>query len=227
MRDRVAATGVSHDRICVIHNWADGVALRPSPRLTNPSRAEWGLADKFVVGYSGNFGRVHEFRTLIDAAEGLRALPDVVFLLIGAGAQRRVVEAAAADRGLSNLMFKPYQPRATLNQSLGAADVHVVTLRPEFEGLVVPSKFYGVAAVGRPTIFIGDPDGEIGSIIREADCGICVEEGDVGAMTSAIRRLRDDAPLRETMGRNARHVFAQRFEKSLAIGAWLTLIEGL
>jgi glycosyltransferase involved in cell wall biosynthesis len=185
------------------------------------------LTDKFVVGYSGNFGRVHEFQTLMGAAERLRARSDIVFLLIGAGAQRSVLETAASIRGVSNLVFKPYQPRGKLGQSLGAADVHVVTLRPELEGLVVPSKFYGVAAIGRPTIFIGDSQGEIATIIREADCGISVNQGDVGGMVAAVERLRDDVPLRETMGRNARAVFERRFDRELAIDAWRGLVEGL
>lgn len=227
MRDRVAAAGVAHERIRVIPNWADGGALQPTSGSTNPLRAEWGLVDKFVVGYSGNFGRVHEFQTLIGAVEALRGESDIAFLLIGAGAQVVVLEIAAKDRGLTNLVFKPYQPRSRLSQSLGVADVHIVTLRPELEGLVVPSKFYGIAAAGRPTIFIGNPDGEIGSVIREAECGICVAQGDVRGLAEAISRLRTDPETRERMGRNARRALELRFDKSIAVAAWRSLIHGV
>ena len=168
MRERVTALGVDPRKIAVIPNWADGARLRPMPRDGNPLRAEWGLGDRFVVGYSGNLGRVHDFRTVLDAADALRAQPDIVFQFIGGGAQMEALRQTVAERRLPNVVFKPYQPREMLGQSLGAADVHLVTLRPELEGLVVPSKFSGVAAVGRPTIFIGDPEGEIGSIVREA-----------------------------------------------------------
>jgi glycosyltransferase involved in cell wall biosynthesis len=224
MRDRVAETGVLRERIRVIPNWADGMALQPTIPGANPLRAEWGLAGKFIVGYSGNFGRVHEFETLIGAAEALRSQVDIGFLLIGAGAQIVVLEIAARDRGLTNLVFKPYQPRGQLNQSLGLADVHIVTLRSELEGLVVPSKFYGIAAVGRPTIFVGDPYGEIGSIVREAECGVCVAQGDVKGLAEAITRLRDDPSIRERMGRNARRTFELRFEKSIGVAAWRSLL---
>src|SRR5208283_778929 len=104
---------------------------------------------------------------------------DIMFLFVGGGAQKDFIADTAARRGLDNLLFKPYQPRERLAQSLGAADVHLVTLRPELEGLVVPSKFYGIAAAARPTIFIGNPEGEIGAEVRAANSGLCIRQGDV------------------------------------------------
>lgn len=227
MRERVVALGVDPKNIVEIPNWADGTVLHPPLTAKNPLRTEWGLGDRFVVGYSGNFGRAHEFQTLFGAAEALRAQADIAFVLIGTGARLAVLEIAARDQGLSSLVFKPYQPRSRLSQSLGVADVHIVTLRPELEGLVVPSKFYGIAAVGRPTIFIGDPDGEVGSIVRETDCGLCVSQGDVSGLTEAISKLRDDPQTRERMGRNARRAFELRFDKSIAVAAWRSLLYAL
>ncbi len=227
MRERVAALGVDPRKIEVIANWADGALLRPLDRGAHPLRAEWGLDGKFVVGYSGNLGRVHEFRTVLDAADALRAQTDIVFLFVGGGARKVALAMAAEERGLSNVLFKPYQPRASLGQSLSAADVHLVTLRPELEGLVVPSKFYGVAAVGRPTIFIGDAKGEIGSVVQEAECGICVKQGDVEGLVGAVTSLRNDSLLRERMGTNARRVFDERYDKALAVAAWRSLLESV
>ena len=64
--------------------------------------------------------------------------------------------------------------RERLIESLGAADVHLCTLRPEFEGLVQPSKLYGIGAAGRPTIFVGDAQGETATILRQGGCGIAI-----------------------------------------------------
>ena len=224
MRERVTALGVDPRTIAVIPNWADGALLRPVERGANPLRAEWELGDKFVVGYSGNLGRVHEFRTILDAADSLRTQTDIVFLFIGDGAQKAPLATAAQQRGLSNILFKPYQPREALGQSLGVADVHLVTLRPELEGLVVPSKFYGVAAVGRPTIFIGDAEGEIGSVVRTAECGMSVQQGDGAELAAAITALRDDSALRERMGANARRVFEERYDRAIAVEEWRRLL---
>lgn len=224
MRDRVVALGVDPGKVLVIPNWADGSAIIPVPAKANPLRAEWGLGDGFVVGYSGNMGRAHEFQTILDAAAELRGEADIFFLFIGGGAQKAMVAEASAERGLSNLMFKPYQPRARLDQSLGAADVHLVSLQPALEGLIVPSKFYGIAAAGRPTIFIGDPDGEIGSVIRTAECGRCVRQGDVKGLVAAIWVMRRNAELRDRLGCNARRLFEEQYDKPIAVEKWRKLL---
>ena len=169
-------------------------------------------------------GRAHEFQTILDAALALREERDIVFLFIGAGAQQGMLAQVAAQRQL-NALFKPYQPRAMLAQSLSVADAHFVSLRPELEGLVVPSKFYGVTAVGRPAILIGDKDGEIGQEIATAACGFAVQEGDVAGLVDAIRALRDDAAIRERMGGNARRFFEESHDKPIAIEKWRRLLE--
>src|SRR5208283_1238027 len=149
---------------------------------------------------------------------------DIMFLFVGGGAQKDFIAATAAERGLANLLFKPYQSREQLAQSLGAADVHLVTLRPELEGLIVPSKFYGIAAAARPTIFIGDPGGEIGTEVRTSNSGLCVRQGDVEGLATAIRSLRDSVELREHMGRNARYIFELRYDMPIAIESWRALL---
>ena len=154
----------------MIPNWADGSALHPIHPDTNPLRTEWGLEGKFVVGYSGNMGRAHEFQTIIDAAAALRRNATLCSCS-SAAARSRLGSAEMAAQRQINALFKPYQPRAMLAQSLGVADVHFVSLRPALEGLVVPSKFYGITAVGRPAILIGDKEGEIGKTIGTAACG--------------------------------------------------------
>lgn len=216
----VQRQGVARERTRVIHNWADGVAIRPVPTHQNLLRSTWGLANKFVVGYSGNLGRAHEFDTILGAAEALKNNGDIVFLFIGAGAQRGSVEQEATRRGLSNVVFKPYQPRENLSESLGVADVHLVTLNPSLEGLIVPSKFYGIAAAGRPTLFVGDVTGEIPAILASSGSGYSVATGDVDALRSFIEKLAGDAALCSAMRTQARTLFEARFDRKLAVQAW-------
>jgi glycosyltransferase involved in cell wall biosynthesis len=208
----------------VIPNWADGAAIRPLPAKDHPLRAAWGLEGRFVACYSGNLGRVHESDTILAAAERLRHEPAVVFLFIGGGNQSERVRAEAERRGLRNVMFQPYQPRELLGQSLTLPDVHLVSLRPEFEGLVVPSKYYGVAAAGRACVFIGDPQGEIAQLISEARSGFTVPPGDGEALTNALLRLRDDPEQCAAMGTAARRQFEARFDKPIAMARWETLL---
>lgn len=225
MKRYLASRGVPESRLRVIHNWADGELVRPIAPEDSRLRREWGLEGKFVVGYSGNMGRVHEFDTILGAAQALRADAGIVFLFIGGGAQRAWIEAEARERGLPNVRFLPYQPRDRLAESLSVPDAHLISLRPEVEGFVVPSKFYGIAAAGRPTIFVGSADGEIAQIINESECGIAVPEGDVVGLSAAITRFRDDAALCQKYGANARQVFEERFDKQIALEAWRRILE--
>jgi len=180
--------------------------------------------NKFVVGYSGNLGRAHDFGTIIRAAGLLSNIDDIVFLFIGGGAQYEKLRAQVSLEGINNILFKPYQPRDKLRYSLGAPDVHLVTLQAALEGLIVPSKFYGVLAAGRPTVYIGAEDGEVPGIIREASCGMTVEHGNVSDLRACLETLHGNTGLVEKMGFNARAIFEKRFNKSAAIEAWRTVI---
>jgi len=226
MAKRLVAEGVPRSHLSVIHNWVDGEVIRPLDHALNPLRQAWDLDGRFVVGYSGNLGRVHECATLLGAAERLRDHGDVVFLFIGGGALMSEFRRQCEAHGLDNVRFKPYQPREHLGQSLGACDLHLVVLRREFEGLVVPSKFYGVVAAGRPTLYVGDPQGEIARIISGAQVGLSVRTGDAEGLADAVIRLKSDAPCREEMGRKARALFDERYSRDLALTQWDAVLRG-
>ncbi|MDX1513212.1 MAG: glycosyltransferase family 4 protein [Gammaproteobacteria bacterium] len=218
------AEGVDPEKIRVIHNWCDGNLVQPVPRNKNALRKSWGLNKRFVVMYSGNLGRAHEFETMVAAARILRPRSEIVFLVVGDGVRRPWLEHEASRRGLRNFVFKPYQPRDLLAQSLSAGDVHVISLRPDLEGLIVPSKFYGVAAAGRPTLYVGSPDGEIPRILAEGACGTTVTPGDGEGLADEILRLAENPQLRAAQGRAARRLFEARFDKDIALSAWRELL---
>jgi glycosyltransferase involved in cell wall biosynthesis len=180
----------------------------------------------FVVGYSGNIGRVHEFGTILDAAEKLKLSGNILFLFIGEGAQRNWIEEEAERRGLKNIMFKPSQPREQLGISLTVPDVHLISLKPSMEGLIVPSKFYGIAAAGRPSIFIGNKNGEIARILEKAQCGFSVEKGEAEKLSHIIRELNDHLDRCPSLGKRARDLFEERFDMRHAMGAWQSVLNG-
>jgi colanic acid biosynthesis glycosyl transferase WcaI len=220
MRERLLGLGVDPARVAVVHNWSDDERIRPLAAASSPLRDDWGLAGKFVVGYSGNLGRAHEYQTLLTAADRLRGYDDIVFLFIGGGASMEGLRAEAGARGVGNLRFRPYQPAERLAESLAVPDVHLVVLRPEMEGLIVPSKFYGIAAAGRPTIFVGSVDGEIAGLLSSASAGLAVVQGDGAGLAKAVLRLRDEPDLRERMGRNARALCEDRFSRRAGLEHW-------
>jgi glycosyltransferase involved in cell wall biosynthesis len=189
----------------VIHNWADE-RLRPEGR---GPRAE----DRFVVGYSGNLGRAHDFDTILGA---MQRLPQVQFVFTGAGAQLESVRRAAP----ANAEFRPYVAREKLSESLSSADAHLASLKPALEGLIVPSKFYGILAVARPVLFIGARDGELARLIEAYAIGIVIEPGDVEGLVRAIETLARDRESAAEMGMRGRELYLQRFAPRHAFAAW-------
>jgi colanic acid biosynthesis glycosyl transferase WcaI len=106
------------------------------------------------------------------------SLSSFAVLMTGAGAKSGGLRHAGEAERLGCFLFQDYQPPELLSDSLAAADVHLVSLPPALEGLMVPSKIYGIPAAGRPTTFIGATDGDLARIIRYHDCGLAVPVGD-------------------------------------------------
>src|SRR5213075_2187205 len=145
----------------------------------------------------------------------------VELVVTGGGAKLDEVRAA----NLPNIRIEPYAPRERLRESLSAADAHLVTLLPQIEGLVVPSKFYGILAVGRPVLYVGARDGELARLVREHDCGIAVESGDADGLADAIRALASDRERARAMGRRGRALYQKRFAPEIAFAAWEEVLD--
>ncbi|CCB66347.1 glycosyltransferase family 4 protein [Hyphomicrobium sp. MC1] len=228
MAERLQNIGVDRERIAVIPNWSDVEAIHPIAQSQNALRADWNLANKFVVGYSGNLGRAHDIETLLSAIAISERLPartraiHWVFIGGGAGYERLKREAELGE--FKNVSFYPYQPRGALAESLSAADVHIVSLKPELEGLIVPSKFYGIAAAGRPTIFIGCSRGEVARDIVRHDCGATVAIGDALALVETINAMAQDPARCVGMGERARAMCEEKFSRTSAIAMWSRLL---
>jgi colanic acid biosynthesis glycosyl transferase WcaI len=222
--------GKSPVRTRVISNWTDERLITPIPFTENALRKEWGLAHSFVVGYAGNLGRAHEVDTIIEAMTFLHEQtadlssvgerPRIVFLFIGGGEKLAKLEKEVSRRRLPNVQIRPYQSRDRLPEVLGTANVHLVSLNPELEGLIVPSKFYGIAAAGRATLFIGAPDGEIARLIDEHACGFSISPGDGKCLAFKILELARDPSHCAKMGERARTAFEKNWTKSRAIDDW-------
>jgi colanic acid biosynthesis glycosyl transferase WcaI len=225
MQEHLEGRHIPSDRIRIIENWADEDAVVPKSIDSSELRTQLGIDDKFVVGYSGNLGRAHEFDTLLAAAERLRDDAGIVFLMIGGGAKMEQLRAAVTAKELTNFRFLAYQPRHRLSDSLAAADVHLACLLPQLEGLIVPSKFYGILAAGRPTVFIGDPDGELARIITSNRCGFAVPMGASDALVDVIQQLAVDKAGRDCMGESARALFIEKYTVGRAARQWMEALQ--
>ncbi len=174
--------------------------------------------------HSGNVGHAQDLDTLVQAADLLRDLDDLVVLIVGSGARRAEVMRLAERLGLDNVRFLPYQPRERLSESLSSADVHVVGLAPGLAGYVVPSRLYGILAVGRPVIAAVDAESETAHIVEAANCGFRVPPASPDLLAAAIRRChaaRDELP---ELGRNGREYVEREGDRAVAIERYRMLL---
>ena len=219
MRARLSSLGIAN--VVVQHNWAHD-SLRPVPAAQNALRQQWFPLNPFVVSYSGNLGRAHDAATLAAAIDELRNDRDIAFLFVGGGAQMQSIRDAGGDR----VRFEPYQSIERLSESLSVADLHIVTLRSAMEGLIVPSKFYGILAVARPVLFVGATDGEIARLIATLECGVVVAEGDARGLAARIRELAAHRDAAAGMGARGRREYERRFAPQVALRTWEDILHG-
>lgn len=207
MARHLAHTGVETGRISVIPNWPD---IELVDHTNKPKRNDIRLKDnvpmarppetllrddspRFRILYAGNIGRAHPMKTILEAAEYLSEYPEIEFVFVGEGPSHDRLSQERARRGLQNIKLLPYQPASCLKDLMESGDLHLISVRNDAAGLLVPCKFYSAIAAARPTIYVGPAETEIGRMIRDYGCGAIVNQGDGQTLAQAILYFRNDA----------------------------------
>ena len=230
-RKHLARQGVEERKISVIRNGVEEDFCLPpgsggahSARLQ--LRKELGLRDEFVLLYAGTLGMAHGLETVLEAAERLRDRRDIVFLLMGAGAERGPIEARVEEMRLSNVRLLEKQPREKIPAHLAAADACLVPLRnKEVFKSAIPSKMFEAMAAGKPVIL--GVEGEAKEILLTSQAGLAVRPEDPEAMVAAILALRNDPPLCHALGRNGRQSVMENYLRRTEAAKYLNLLSEL
>ena len=199
------------DKIHVIHSWADAEFIKPIPKEKNFFVKRYGVDRFFTVLYSGNLGRCHDEETIIQCVRLLRTNPDIKFLFIGNGAGSLRVREAICSGLLPNAIQLPYQDKEVLPYSLSAGDLSLVSLKPNMDAVVAPSKFYGILAAGRPVAIICPEGCYLRELVDEGNCGNYFTNGDAQGLANYIEGLARDRRKVEYLGKNARLFCENRF----------------
>ena len=224
-RRKLLARGVPPEKIVTLPVWLDEDEITPLDR-DNAWRTRQGIGPETkVVLYAGTVGLVSGARVVIDAAERLRARPDVLFLFVGEGQVKDELEQAS--RNLRNVRFLPLQPRAELASVQASADVSLVTLAPGRGQTSVPSKVIGYMAAARPIVASVDLDCDTAEAVRSAGCGVVVPPGDADALAGALEALLADGDERRRLGARARHAFEEHHGARAVLGRYAEVLEAL
>jgi len=198
------------EKVSVIHSWANPDVIVPLEKSQNWFAYKHKLVEPFTVLYSGNMGRCHDVQTILETMQLLKDEP-IRFVFIGGGAKRPQLIEEAEALNLENCLFLPYQDKADLPYSLTACDVSLVSVSPEAEGLVAPSKLYSALAAQRPVAAICDRHSYLTALIHDAGCGATFSSGDSEGLADFIRTLCAAPSLAKLMGQRGREYLQHHF----------------
>lgn len=224
----ILAKGVPEEKIEVIYNWVDETAVIPIPRRENPLFAEFGLnPDEFYVVYAGNLGSAQNIDILLDAANLLRDISNVQFLIFGAETQAQSYMARAQQMGLVNLRFLPLQPYEKVSYVYSLGNVAVVSCKRGFGDIAMPSKTWSIMSAGTAVLASFDGGTDLQRIIESNDLGLFTEAEDVQAFVNAVNSLHSNSEGCVKMGVNGRCYIMKNLTKEVGTRRYVEVIESV
>lgn len=209
--ERIAAKSGDAGKIVVVKNGVDLGFYRPA--LRDPTLAdELGVGQRFVAAYVGTHGMAHGLDTILRAADRLRDRKDIVFLMVGDGAERERLLREKERMQLDNVIMAGQLPKSRMPLVWGLTDASLVLLRAQslFES-VLPSKVFEAMGSARPIIL--GVRGEAQRLVEASESGICIEPENDGQLAEAVKALADDRSRGTAMGNAGRRYVEQHFDR--------------
>ena len=215
MRKRLSTYGLSAGTQ-TITPWALVEPLEPTPIDSGERKALFGNAILALL-YSGSFGRAHSFSGILELAKALAPGGKVVFSAHGnsLGELRNAIRDSGAP-----IEFAPLAPIQLLEKRLSAADVHIVSLRSEWTGTVVPSKFFGALAIGRPVLFVGSRESAVARWIEELEVGWILDEHNVDWVKTQLLAFSQNEEAKANLFRHCRVTYNRNFSREYGLNRW-------
>jgi glycosyltransferase involved in cell wall biosynthesis len=223
MRARIVAKGVQAERVAVVRDGAEICAAGSQPTMDLEVVRAIRSNFKFVLLHAGNLGFYGAWETLVAAAREL-ADEGVGLVFVGDGAQRGQIEAAAT--GCANVRFLPFFPASKISSVLAAPDAHVVTIKRGLEGVIVPSKMYGIVAAGKPIVAVSSRQTDVAKIGEERGFAVSADPDDTSQVACVVRRLSRDSETLRRMGEAARAA-ANDYDRASELRKFVGIIEEL
>jgi colanic acid biosynthesis glycosyl transferase WcaI len=222
MRNRILSKGVDPARAIVIRGGAeisaDGTGTAD---LDQSVISEIRGNFKFVLLHAGNLGFYGAWDTLVKGAQQL-APEGIGLVFVGDGAERKRLETACA--GISNVRFLPFFPPSKIPSVLAAADAHVITVKRGLEGVVVPSKMYGILAAGKPILAVAPAECDVVSIGSRKGFSISADPDNPAQLVAKVREILLDAEKLHDLGVSAATA-APEYERGRELAKVVKLLE--
>jgi len=219
---------VPPEKIAVVENGVETDLFAPLPQSANDAlRRELGAEGKFLVLYLGTMGMAHGLETLLEAAARLRAQkPEVLFLLVGEGAEKQRIQSLAQMRGLDNVRFLDQQPREKIPGFISASDACLVLLKKtDVFKTVIPTKMLEFMSCARPVIL--GVEGQARQIVEAAEAGLAIEPENAEALAQAVLHLAANRELCEALGKKGREHILRNFSRVRTAEKYIQILQTL
>ncbi len=215
---------LDEDKISIIYSWVDAKIIKPIPKKDNFFVNDHNLKNKFVVMYSGNFGRCHDIETIQESVYQLKNDDDILFLFIGSGPRILPLKNFCKNNNLFNVTFLPSQPLSVLPYSLASADLALVTQLENTDGTIAPSKLYGHLAASTPIAGVSSSNSYLNNIICKNDFGKCFRNGDSKGLSEWINYLKSNSSEKLKLGKKARSFLLENATPEIITKKYLNII---
>lgn len=227
-KQNIIKKGVLDSKIEIVYNWVDIEQIHHVDKTKNTLFDEFRIdRDKFTVVYAGSLGVTQNAIILVDVAEHLKEDQEIQIVIFGQGEQENQIRKMIEERKLTNIRLMPLQPADRVSEVYSVGDVGVVTCMPGTGASGMPSKTWSILASGTPVVASFDCNSELQKILKENDCGFCVDPASEQNFVSVITSLKEDKKLLRCKGLNGRAFVMQCMKKDFALKAYTEIIKSV
>lgn len=220
--------GVPEHKIDIIYNWTDENVVVPVDRSENILLKRYNFAtEAFYITYCGNIGHSQNLEILVDAAKALEYNEDMQFIIIGEGVHRQQLINYANEKGVRNVTFIPFQPYKDISHVFSLGDASLVISKHNIGHNSFPSKTWSIMSAGCPVLASFDEDSELCTLIKRANCGICVPPDDFNALRQAILELYNNREYARLLGKNGRLFVHGNLTRKAGTDNWYRIFKEL
>jgi len=215
--------GIEAGKIDVVKNGVDLTQYAPLDGASAFAE-ELGIKGRFVVSYFGTHGMAHNLETILHAASRLSGAKNILFLMVGDGAERHALVRMRDKMALYNVMMLDQQPKSRMREFWALSDVSLVLLRKsDLFRTVIPSKIFESLAMAKPIIL--GVAGESADLLQAAQAGLCIEPERADQLAACVLELSQEPELCQRLGRNGRKFVMEHFDRIVLARKLASVIE--
>lgn len=212
---------IAEKKLHLLPNWGDISPLMTQKEVLELKKKE-GFEGKFLLIFGGNIGLPQKMENIVYLAMACNDMPDIQFLIVGKGNERKSLENLIASNKITNIELRESIPAHQYFKLVQVADVGLISLSEDFTIPNIPSKALSYYNAKKPILASIDKNTDFGKILEDHGTGLWAEAGNTLQLKEKLMVLYNDPVLRTKMGENGRRYMEDELS---AKTAYQTLVD--